>query len=326
MPKTPDFPAASIPLSDIYAAQNRISKDIVRTPLVPLNADDLPSKIFLKLENLQQGGSFKIRAASNALKQVKKEQLKNGVWTVSSGNFAQALAWYARKFGVKCTILVPKGVSQAKLDAIHRLGAQTILPSISEGLQALSSKSYKDMKGSFVHPFYDSAVMAGNGTIGLELIEDLPELESVVIPWGGGGLAAGIASALRALKPQVKIFSAEIETCSPLADTVKRGSIPPSFSYTPSFVDGIGYPFLLPEMWEAAQTLLDGTFVVTVDETVQAVRLLAERNSIIAEGAGAVSVAAALSGKAGSGTIACIVSGGNIDSSKLVQILQGKPL
>jgi threonine dehydratase len=222
MPKKLDFSLMSIPLPDIMTAQKRIFEDIVRTPLVALNADDFPGQIYLKLENLQPVGSFKLRAASNALKKARKTQLKNGVWTVSSGNFAQALAWYARKFGVDCTILVPEGVSQAKLDAIHRLGAQTVLVPIPEGIQALTSQSYEGMKGIFVHPFFDSAVMAGNGTIGLELIEDQPEMDSVVIPWGGGGLAVGIASALRALRPQVKIFAVEIETCSPLAEAFNQ--------------------------------------------------------------------------------------------------------
>jgi threonine dehydratase len=297
---------------------------VLRTPLVPFITEGLLTEIYLKLENLQSVGSFKIRAASNALKQTKKAQIRKGVWTVSSGNFAQALAWYAQKFGVKCTILVPEGISQAKVDAIHRLGAQTILVSIPEGIQVLTARSFEGMEGRFVHPFDDSAVMAGNGTIGLELIEDLPNLEVVVIPWGGGGLAVGIASAIRALKPQVKIFAAEVDTCSPLADAYKQKGVPSSIPYTPSFVGGIGFPFLYPKFYELAQTLLDGVLVVTINEAAKAVRLLAERNAIIAEGAGAVSVAAALSGKAGSGSVVCIVSGGNISSSKLTKILQGK--
>ncbi len=325
MSKRPDKSSVPIPLSSIKTAQKRISSDILRTPLVRLKTDESPAQIYLKLENLQPVRSFKIRAASNALKEAKRSQLKEGIWTVSSGNFAQALAWHSQNLNINCTILVPEGISQAKVDAIHRFGAQTITVPIPEGLQALISQSYEEMKGRFVHPFFDPAVMAGNGTIGLELIEDLPDMDSVIIPWGGGGLTVGIASALRGLKSQVKIFAAEVESCSPLADAFKLGHIPTSIPYTPSFVDGIGYPFLLPEMWEFAQKLLDGVLVVTVEETAHAVRLLANRNSIIAEGAGAVSVAAALSGQAGTGTIVCIVSGGNIGSTKLAQILQEHP-
>lgn len=316
--------AKSIPLSEIKAAQHRISGEIFRTPLLPLNANDLHAEIHLKLENLQSVRSFKIRAASNALKQVKRAELNQGVWTISSGNFAQALGWYARSLGVKCTILVPEGVSQTKVDAIHRLGAQTILVPVPEAMQILKTKRYEEIGGILVHPFDDPAVMAGNGTIGLELIEDLPEMDSVVIPWGGGGLAVGIASALRALIPKVKIYAAEIETCSPLSAAYKHDRVPSSIPYTPSFVGGIGYPFLDPTFFELGKGLLDGTCVVTLDETVKAIQLLAKQNSVIAEGAGAVSVAAAISGKAGTGTIACIVSGGNIDPSKLAQILQGK--
>lgn len=313
-----------IPLEEIRAAQKRISDEIIRTPLVPLIGDELPADIYLKLENLQSVRSFKIRAASNAIKLTDTKQLKKGVWTVSSGNFAQALAWFARKFDVECTILVPEGISPAKEAAIKRLGAQTILLPISDGLSALLTQRYEGMDGMFIHPFSDSHIMAGNGTIGLEILEDLPDLDTIVIPWGGGGLASGIASAIRPLKPDVKVYAVEIETCAPLATAFKIGAIPDQIPYTPSFVGGIGYPFLFPEMWKLAQELLDGSLVVGVEETMNAVRLLAERNSIIVEGAGAVSVAAALSGQAGTGTISCIVSGGNIDASKLTQILQGK--
>jgi threonine dehydratase len=313
-----------ITLADIRAAQTRISDEILRTPLVPLIDDKLPADIYLKLENLQSVRSFKIRAASNAVKLTDTKQLKKGVWTISSGNFAQALAWYARKLDVKCTILVPEGISPAKEAAIKRLGAQTIPLSVSDALPVLSTRQYKGMDGKFIHPYSDSHIMAGNGTIGLEIFEDLPNLNTIVIPWGGGGLACGIASAIRPLKPDVKIFAAEIETCAPLTTAYKIGSIPDQISYTPSFVEGIGYPFLSPEMWKIAQELLDGVLVVGIEETIKAIRLLVERNSIIAEGAGAVSVAAALSGQAGTGIISCIVSGGNIDSSTLAQILQGK--
>jgi threonine dehydratase len=313
-----------IPLEEIKAAQKRISDEIIRTPLVPLIGDKLPANIYLKLENLQSVRSFKIRAASNTIKLTDPKQLKKGVWTISSGNFAQALARFARKLEVKCTILVPEGISPAKKAAIKRLGAQTIPLPVIGGLSALSTGKYEGMDGMFIHPFSDSHIMAGNGTIGLEILEDLPDLNTIVIPWGGGGLACGIASAIRTLKPDVKIYAAEIETCTPLATAFKIGTIPSQIPYRPSFVEGIGYPFIFPEMWKLAQDLLDGALVVGLEETMQTIRLLAERNSIIAEGAGAVSVAAALSGQAGTGTISCIVSGGNIDASTLTQIFQGK--
>jgi len=290
-----------IPLAEIRAAQTRISDEIIRTPLVPLIDDKLPANIYLKLENLQSVRSFKIRAASNAIKLTDTKQLKKGVWTISSGNFAQALAWFARKLDVKCTILVPEGISPVKEAAIKRLGAQTIPLPVSDALPVLSTQRYEGMDGKFIHPYSDSQIMAGNGTIGLEILEDLPDLNTIVIPWGGGGLACGIASAIRPLKPDVKIYAAEIETCAPLATAYKIGTTPDQIPYTPSFVGGIGYPFLSPEMWKLAQELLDGALVVGIEETMKTIRLLAERNSIIAEGAGAVSVAAAISGHAGTG-------------------------
>jgi threonine dehydratase len=313
-----------IPVADIKAAQVRISDEVVRTPLVPFLGSELPANIHLKLENLQPVGSFKIRAASNAIKQIDANNLKKGVWTVSSGNFAQALAMFARRLGVKCTILVPEGVSPTKEKAIKRFGAQTITLSIPEGLETLTTQQYKGIEGMFLHPFSDANIMAGNGTIGLEILADLPDVDTVLIPWGGGGLACGIASAIRPLKPNVKIFAVEIETCTPLTSAFELGRIPEQIAYTPSFVGGIGFPFLYPNMWKLAQNLLNGSLVASLQGTKKAIRLMAERNAIIAEGAGAVAVAAAMSDQARTGKIACIVSGGNIDAAKIIEILQGE--
>lgn len=314
-----------IPLEEIRAAQKRISTDIVRTPLVKLNVDDAPAKIYLKLENLQPIGSFKIRGASNAIKSAKTEDLKNGVWTMSSGNHGQAVAWYARKIGLKCTIYTFDMAHKTKIDAIERMGAKVNMVPFTSNQQFKDSfdpSYYPDAKGLCIHPFSDYAVMAGQGTIGLEILEDLPDVDTVLMPWGGGGLSCGVASAIRVLKPNTKLYGCEAGTVTPLIASFSAGK-PVDVEYIPSFISGIGVPFVLPEMWGLAKRLLDGSLVVSLEEICEAIRLMATRNNIIAEGASAVSVAAALAGKAGTGKIVCIVSGGNIDLTKLMKIFQG---
>jgi threonine dehydratase len=315
--------AKPISLSAIREAQERLADTVFRTPLVPLNIDDSPAEIFLKLENLQPIGSFKLRGAGNAMQLQKKEQLQKGVWTASAGNWAQGVAWYARLLGVKCTVVVPESAPETKIAAIERLGARFVFAPFDDWLQIFRSRSYEGMEGLFLDDFSEPAVRAGNGTIGLEILEELPEVDAVVIPYGGGGLSCGIAPGIRALKPDTKLYACEVETAAPLAASFAAGK-PVEINHTPSFVDGIGAPFLFPGMWELASQLLDDSLVVEIDEVVSAIRLLAERNCIIVEGAGATSVAAALTGKAGSGKVVCIISGGNIDKSKLVQILDGK--
>ncbi len=313
-----------IPIEDIRSAQERIAGEVVRTPLVRLNVDDAPAEIYLKLEVLQPIRAFKIRAAGNAMKLADRKQLEDGVWTVSAGNWAQGLAWYARELGVKCTVVLPDDAPQTKQDAIKRLGASLVKVPWAKGYEIVSTRSYEGMKGLFIHPFSDPAVMAGNGTIGLEILEDLPDVDAVLIPWGGGGLCCGIASAIRVLKPDTKLYACEVETATPLAASFAAGEPTSEIDYTHSFVNGIGHPLMSPEMWGLAKQLLDGSLVAGLDETVAAIRLLAERNCVIAEGAGAVSVAVALSGKAGDGKVVCVVSGGNIDLAKLVKIFQGE--
>ena len=236
---------------------------------------------------------------------------------------AQGVAWVAREQGVPATIIAPDHAPQTKLDAIERLGGTVIKVPFDRWWQALEEGSYPGVEGLFVHPVMDDAVMAGNGTIGLELVEDLDEIDTVLVPWGGGGLTTGIASALRALSPRTRVFACEPETGAPLAASLAAGE-PVEVDYTPSFVDGSGGKSLLPPMWERARPLLAGAITLTLDETAAAVRLLAERARVIAEGAGALSVAAAMSGRAGGGRIVCIVSGGNIDSSRLAAILEGR--
>ena len=313
--------ATPVPLDDIRAARARIAGAAIRTPLVQLAVNGAPASIFLKLENLQPVGSFKIRGASNALALAPPESLARGVWTASAGNMAQGVAWQARRLGLQCTVVVPDHAPQTKLAALDRLGARVVKTPFAEWFEILRTRSFPGMEGYFVHPVSDPAVMAGNGTIGLEILEDLPDVDAIVIPYGGGGLSCGIASAVRALRPGIRVFAAEVETAAPLAASLAAGS-PRSVPYTPSFVDGIGSPFVLPEIWPLARHLLDGSLVVPLAEVAAALRLLVERNHVVAEGAGAAPVAAALAGGAGGGRVVCVVSGGNLDPSRLAGILR----
>ncbi len=315
-----------ISIDEINHAKERISDDIIRTPLVRFNIDDETTEIYLKLENLQPTRAFKIRAASNAVRKYNKTQLDKGIWTISSGNWAQALAWMAGKIGTKCTIIVPEDIPAKKEEAIKQLRGEIIKVPLEIGLPILATREFEGMDGVFIHPFSDLDVMAGNATIALEILDDLPDFDTLLIPWGGGGLACGIASAIRALRPDVKIYATEIETCTPLATAFQQKGVPDNIPYSQSFVDAIGYPFLLTEMYEMAEELLDGSIVVGLEETADAIRLLSQRNCVVVEGGGALPVAAALSGKAGKGKIVCIISGGNIDSGKLIKILKNEKL
>ena len=307
-------------LEEIRAARERIRGLAVRTPLLRLPLEDV--EIYLKLETLQPIGSFKIRGAGNAMRSAPRDLLDRGVYTASAGNMAQGVAWCAREMGIPCTVVVPDDAPRAKLDAIERLGARTLLVPFADWWTVLEEHRYPGLDGLFVHPVADPAVIAGNGTIGLEILEDLPDVDAVLVPFGGGGLSGGIASALRAEKPHVPVYACEIETAAPLAKSWAAGA-PSSVDRIPSFVDGIGGKSLLPEMWELLRAVLEGPLVVSLEEAAEAVRLLVARARVVAEGAGAVPVAAALAGRAGRGRLACVVSGGNIDPHKLATILEG---
>ena len=309
-------------LDDIRAARARIAGDVLHTPLVRLGVDG-PAEIYLKLENLQPIGSFKLRGAANAMAQASDDQLARGVYTASAGNMAQGVAWGARARGIACGVIVPDTAPEAKLAAITRLGAEIHKVPFAEWWGVLVARSHPRFEGRlFIHPVSDRAVMAGNGTIGLEIAEALPAPDAVVIPFGGGGLTAGIATALRALHPATRIYAAEPETAAPLSAALATGA-PHDVAYTPSFVDGIGSKSLLAEMWPIVRHLVDGSFAMSLEAIADAVRILAERNRVVAEGAGATPVAAALAGRAGTGKIVCVVSGGNIDRAKLAKILNG---
>jgi threonine dehydratase len=306
-------------LDDIAAARQNIAGAAIRTPLVRLNVSDAPAEIYLKLENLQPIGSFKIRGATNAMAHIPAEQLKRGVLTASAGNMAQGVAWRARELGIPCTVIAPDTAPATKISAIERLGGRVIKVPFERWWQTHQERAYPGIDATFIHAFDDPHVMAGNGTIAFEILEDLPDVDAIVIPWGGGGLTCGIATAARVLRPACRLFAAEVATAAPLAASFAAGS-PQVVDYQPSFVDGIGSKTVFPQMLKGAQALIDGALVASVEAVAAALRLMVERNRIIAEGAGACPVACALSGKAGEGKVVCVVSGGNIDTTRLCEV------
>jgi threonine dehydratase len=306
-----------IPLEAAQEARRNISGIAVRTPLVRLTTDD--HEIYLKLENLQPIGSFKIRGAANAIAKTPPERLAKGLLTASAGNMAQGVAFCARRMGISATVITPDTAPETKLLAIERLGGRIVKAPFDLWWRAFETRSFPGIDATFVHAFDDPNVMAGNGTIGLELIEDLPDVDAVVVPWGGGGLACGIAAVVKVLRPSVRVYAAESSTAAPLAASLKAGT-PQVVDYTPSFVDGIGSKTVFPGMLAEAQQLLDGSIVSTLDEIAAALKLVAERNRVIAEGAAACAVAGAM--KAGPGKIVAIVSGGNIDLKKFCELVQ----
>jgi threonine dehydratase len=312
-----------IAVEEIRRAREVLDGTAIRTPLVRLDVDS-DTEIWLKLEVLQPVRSFKIRGAGNAILQATDAELANGVLTASAGNMAQGVAYAARLRSVPATIVVPEHAPQTKIDSIERYGGRVIRVPYEEWWQVLVSGRYEGAEGMFIHPVDDDRVMAGNGTIGLELLEQLADFDTVAVPYGGGGLLTGVASAVKQARPEVKFFSVEPETGAPAAATMRAGS-PTAVEYTPSFVDGSGSRELIPRVWEQASQLLDGAVAMPLPAVAEAVRLIAERARVIAEGAGALATAAALGGHLdGSKKVVCIVSGGNIDPAILSRILIGE--
>lgn len=309
-------------LESILSARERLAGTILRTPLIRFgNADLSPHSIYLKLENLQPTGSFKVRGAGNALLAADDDELKDGVWTASAGNMGQALAWYAKKLHVSCTVLVPDDAPDVKVNAIERLGAQIVKVPFAEYQSVQREGAYPAMKGMLIHPFADEAVMAGNGTIGLEILEDLPEVDTILVPYGGGGLSCGIAASV-ATRPEVRVEAVEVASAAPLTGSLTAGKMV-EVAYQSSFVSGMGAPFVFPQMWPLASRLLAGSRVVELTKVAEAIRLLAERHHILVEGAGAVALAAALEMKEKKNVV-CMVSGGNISTAHLTKILHGE--
>ena len=310
-----------IQLSDIQEARKRIARTIMRTPLIRLELGSQFPDIRLKLENLQPINAYKLRGAANSVALLSEEQRKRGVWTISAGNAGQGVAYAARKAGVPCAVVVVETAPKSKMERMRALGAKLLPVPYEIAWKALEERSFPGADGTFIHPFDDDNFIAGHGTMGLEILEDAPDTRAVIASIGGGGLITGLGSAIKALKPEIKVFGVEPETAAPAALSFEKGS-PQNFpNWKASFVDGAGGQSMFPRMWERMKPVVDGYLVVTLEETKNAMRFMAEKARIISEGAGALPLAAALSRKAGKGPIVAIVSGGNIDLNKFCELI-----
>jgi threonine dehydratase len=314
-------PVRPIELSEIRAARERIAKTIVRTPLIRLELGPEFPDIRLKLENLQPINAYKLRGAANAVAMLPQVDRKRGVWTISAGNAGQGVAYAARAAGVPCTVVVVETAPKSKLERMKALGATLIPVPYEIAWKALDERSFPGAEGTFIHPFDDDNFIAGHGTIGLEILEDAPDVATVIASIGGGGLITGVASAIKALRPEIKVFGVEPETAAPAALSFEKGSPQVFPNWRASFVDGAGGQSMFPRMWERMKPVVDDYLIVTLEQTKNAMRLLAEKARIIAEGAGALPLAAALTGNSGKGPIVAIVSGGNIDLQKFCELI-----
>src|SRR5216117_2831847 len=320
MPATLD-PVRPIRLSEIQEARKRIAQTIVRTPLIRLDLGPKFPDVRLKLENLQPINAYKLRGAANSVALLSEEQRKRGVWTISAGNAGQGVAYAARAAGVPCTVVVVETAPKSKLERMKALGAKLIPVPYDVAWKALDERSFPGTEGTFIHPFDDHNFIAGHGTMGLEIFEDAPDAAAVIASIGGGGLITGVASAIKALRPDIKVWGVEPETAAPAALSFKMGSPQVFKHWKASFVDGAGGQSVFPRMWERMKPVVDDYLVVSLEETRKAMRLMAEKTRIVSEGAGALPLAAALSGKAGQGPIVAIVSGGNIDLKKFCELI-----
>jgi threonine dehydratase len=314
-------PVRPIPIEDIEEARARIADTVLRTPLVKLDLGSSAPEVWLKLENLQPTNAYKIRGATNAVARLSDEERARGVWTISAGNAGQGVAYAARQFGVPSTVVAIETAPQTKLDRMRALGATIVPVSYERAWVAAETHEFEGLDGTFVHPFDNHDFIAGHATMGLEILEDLPGVRAVICAIGGGGLITGVGSAIKARRPDVKVLGAEPETAAPYALSLREGTPRKFEDWQASFVDGAGGKSVIERMWQRMRPVADGTITVTLDQTREAMRLIAEKSRTIAEGAGALSLAAALTGDAGEGPIVCVVSGGNIDLEKFADLV-----
>ena len=314
-------PVRPISLSDIEQARERIAGTVLRTPLVKLDLPGSAADIYLKLENLQPTNAYKIRGAANAVAALSDDERARGVWTISAGNAGQGVAYAARSFGIPCSVVAIETAPQTKLDRMRALGARIVPVSYEQAWQAAEAHDFDGVDGTFIHPFDNHNFIAGHGTMGLEIVEDLPEVATIIAAIGGGGLITGVGSAVKALRPQARVIGSEPETAAPFAHSRSQGAAGKFPNWKASFVDGAGGQSVTERMWQRMRPIVDDSAVVTLDEVRAAMKLIAEKSRTIAEGAGALSLAAALSGRVGEGPIVCIVSGGNIDLGKFAELV-----
>jgi len=314
-------PVRPVTLDEIRAARERIKNTILRTPLVKLRHDAAAPEIWLKLENLQPINAFKLRGAANAVALLSSEARQKGVWTISAGNAGQGVAFAAREAGVPATVVTIDTAPETKVERMRDLGARIVKAPFDACWRAMETRQFPGVDGTFIHPFDEHDFIAGNATLGMEILEDLPNVKTVIAAIGGGGLISGIGSAVRQLAPQVRILGAEPETAAPGALSFEKNSPQEFTDWRYSFVDGAGGRSVFPRMWERMKPVVDGSIVVTLEQVKQAMRLMADKARIISEGAGALPLAAALTGRVGDGPIVCVVSGGNIDLAKFCELI-----
>ena len=315
-------PVRPIDLDEIREAHERIKGTILRTPLIRLELRPNHLDIRLKLENLQPINAYKLRGAANAVAMLSEKERKRGVWTISAGNAGQGVAYAARQAGVPCSVVAIESAPTSKLERMRALGAKLILVPYDVAWNALEERSYPGAEGTFVHPFDDQNFITGHGTMGLEILEDAPDTAAIIGAIGGGGLITGVGSAVKALKPAINVYGAEPDTAAPAALSFSMGSPQVFKDWKATFVDGAGGQSVFPRMWERMKSVVDGIIVVSLEETKKAMLLMAEKARVISEGAGALPLAAALTGKAGQGPIVAIVSGGNIDLKKFTELIE----
>ncbi len=314
-------PVRPIAISDIEAARQNIAGTVLRTPLVRLELGSGAPEIYLKLENLQPTNAYKIRGATNAVAQLSAGERSRGVWTISAGNAGQGVAYAARAAGIPCSVVAIETAPQTKLDRMRALGATIVPVSYEQAWQAAEAHAFEGIEGTFIHPFDNHDFIAGHGTMGLEIVEQLPRVSLVIAAIGGGGLITGVGSAVKALRPDVKIMGTEPETAAPYAYSLRQGAPSRFPDWQASFVDGAGGKSVTDRMWQRMRPIVDGTITVTLEQTSAAMRLIAEKSRTIAEGAGALALAAALTDEPVEGPIVCIVSGGNIDLAKFAELI-----
>jgi threonine dehydratase len=314
-------PVRPIAIDDIEQARGRIAGTVLRTPLVRLDLGRDGPDVRLKLENLQPTNAYKIRGAANAVAKLSDEERARGVWTISAGNAGQAVAFAAREAGIPCSVVAIETAPQTKLERMKALGATIVPVSYAQAWHAAEAHAFEGMDGTFIHPFDNQDFIAGHGTMGLEILEDAPDVRTVIAAIGGGGLITGVGSAIKALRPDVRVLGAEPETAAPYALSLRQGAASKFPDWQASFVDGAGGQSVTERMWERMQAVVDGSVTVTLDQVREAMRLMADKARVIAEGAGALALAAALSGEAGEGPFVCVVSGGNIDLKKFAELV-----
>jgi threonine dehydratase len=316
-------PVRAIELSEVEAARRNVASLALRAPLVRLDLGPDGPDIRLKLENLQPTNAYKIRGAANAVARLSDDDRAKGVWTISAGNAGQGVAYAARAAGIPCSVVAIETAPQTKLDRMRALGAKIVPVSYEEAWKAAEAHAFPGLEGTFIHPFDNQDFITGHATMGLEIVEDAPDVQTVIAAIGGGGLITGVGSAVKAVRPDVRVLGAEPETAAPYAYSLREGAPRKFPDWQASFVDGAGGQSVTARMWERMQTVVDGSIVVSLDQTREAMRLIAEKSRAISEGAGALSLAAALTGQAGDGPIVCVVSGGNIDLTKFAELVTG---